>query len=73
LSCHHRTNGILEDYLAEFKMFENNIDRAVKALLFSITSGMAKIIVSNATSAYKALLDLKRIYGQISQFNILHE
>jgi hypothetical protein len=51
-------------------MFENNIDRAVKALLFSITSGMAKRIVSNATSVHKALLDLKRNYGQTLQFDV---
>jgi hypothetical protein len=55
----------LDDYLAELEKFENNIDRAVKALLFSITSGMAKRIVSNATSAHKALLDLKEITDRL--------
>ena len=73
MSCHHKTNGILDDYPAELEMFENNIDRAVKALLFSITSGMAKRIVSNASSAHKALSDLKRNYGQTSQFDVHRE
>ncbi|MCP4746931.1 MAG: hypothetical protein GY874_12460, partial [Desulfobacteraceae bacterium] len=73
LSSHHRTDGIMDNYPAKIEKFEDNIDRAIKALLFSITSGMAKRIVSNASSSYKALSDLKRNYGQTSQFDVHRE
>jgi hypothetical protein len=73
LSSHHRTDGIMDNYPAKIKEFDANIDRAIKALLFSITSGMAKRIVSNASSAQKALSDLKRNYGQTLQFDVHRE
>ena len=70
LSTHSRTLGILDDYPAVIPALSYNVDRAVKALLASITVGMAKQIVGHANSAHNALIDLKRNYGQTSSFDI---
>ena len=60
LSTHSKTSGLLDDYPVHVNIFKDNVDKAVKALLSSVTTGMAKRIVSNANSAHNALLDLKR-------------
>ena len=73
LSTHSKTLGILDDYPADVPHFSKIVDRAVKALLSSITTGMAKQLVGNADSAHQALLDLKRNYGQTSSFDIHRE
>ena len=73
LSTHHRTAGLLDDYPASLSTFDNDVDRAIKAFLSSITSGMAKRIVGKASSAHIALLDLKRNYNQTSKFDIHRE
>ena len=73
LSTHSMTLGILDDYPAFVPAISYNVDRAVKALLASITVGMAKQIVGSANSASKALEDLKRNYGQTSSFDIHRE
>ena len=67
LDCHEHTSGLLNKYPFELEKFDNNVDKAVMGLLHCITTGMTKRIVSNATSAHEALLDLKRNYGQCSQ------
>ena len=73
LSTHSRTLGILDNYPSVVPTFPYNVDRAVKALLASITVGMAKQIVGNAHTASQALMDLKRNYGQTSSFDIHRE
>ena len=73
LSTNSKTMGLLDWYLAELPEFTYNVDRAIKALLSSITQGMAKQLVSNATSAHQALLDLRRNYAQTSRFDIHQE
>ena len=67
LSTHRRTTGVLDDYPANVKKITRvATDRAVKALLFAVTVGQAKEIVSSATSAYDALVDLKRNFAPSS-------
>ena len=73
LSTHYKTSGLIDEYPANLRKFKPNIDRAIKTLLFSITNGMAKRIVSTAKSSHKALLDLRRNYGQTSQFDTHRE
>ena len=73
LSTHHKTFGLLDDYPATLMAFDDNIDRAIKAFLSSITTHMAKAIVSNSSSAYEALIDLKRNYGQTTTTDIHRE
>ena len=63
LSTHHQTSGLFDDYPAYLEEFEGHVDRAIKALLSSITKGMTKRIVDNEKTAFKALLYLKRNYG----------
>jgi hypothetical protein len=63
----------LDGYPANLNDFDEDVDRAIRALLFSITTGMAKRIVSTAKTAHKGLIDLKRNYGQTTLFNIHHE
>ena len=61
LSTHRKTSGILDNYPASVRSISKPaIDRAVKALLFAITVGQAKEIISSAPSAFDALVDLKR-------------
>ena len=73
LSSHKKTSGILDQYPSEIQPFPEDIDRAVRALLFSVTTGMAKRLVSTAKTAYLGLLDLKRNYGQTSLFDVHRE
>ena len=70
LSTHALTLGVLDEYPASIPKITFNVDRAIKALLSSITSGMAKQIVCHASSAAKALQDLKCNYAQTSTFDI---
>ena len=70
LTTHPATDGILDKYPSQLETFENkDIDRAVKALLISITDGAAKSIVSNAKSGFDALMDLRRNCAQTSRFD----
>ena len=73
LSTHSRTLGTLDNYPSTVPAFTYNVDRAIKALLSSVTVGMAKQIVGNASTASQALSDLKRNYGQTSAFDIHRE
>ena len=70
LTTHPATDAILDNYPSRLDPFENkDIDRAIKALLISITDGVAKSIVSNAKSGYDALMDLRRNCAQTSRFD----
>ena len=61
LSTNHRTFGKLDNYPSQVDKFrDQSVDRAIKAILFSLTTGQAKELISNAPSAYEALVDLKR-------------
>ena len=73
LSTHSQTLGLLDDFPAELPSLTYNVDRAIKALLSSVTVGMAKQLVANASSAFQALLDLRRNFGQTSSFDIHRE
>ena len=73
LSTHSKTLGLLDEYPTTVPKISFNIDRAVKALLSSVTVGMAKQLVGNADSAMKALHDLKRNYSQTSSFDVHRE
>ena len=67
LSTHRLTSGVLDGYPAKVPKFKNiAVDRAVKALLFSVTVGQAKELISNSTSSHHALLDLSRHFAQTS-------
>ena len=74
LSTHHKTSGLLDSYPSDLKEFGNdNIDRALKVFMSSITVGMAKRIVNNAKSAHQGLIDLRRNYGQTNKLDIHRE
>ena len=64
LSTHHKTAGILDSYPEDLEKFDPVIDRAMQTLLFSTTNGMTKRLISSANTAYKALFDLRRNFGQ---------
>ena len=73
LSTHHKTSGLLDKYPAHLSKFNDNVDRAIQTLLFSITTGMAKRIVSQTKSAFASLVDLRRNYGQTSKLDAHRE
>ena len=73
LSTNKKTTGIIDDYPVSLVPFESDVDRAVKTLLSIITAGMAKRIVNNSTTAYQALIDLRRNCGQTSNLDIHRE
>jgi hypothetical protein len=56
----------LGTYPATLEVFDNLTDRVIKTLLFTLTQGFAKQLVSSAPSAYQALVDLKRHCAQTS-------
>jgi hypothetical protein len=65
LSTCSATSQILVRYPGVIpEITDPTIDRVLKTLLTSVTSGMAKRLVMNASTAVKALTALKRNYGQ---------
>ena len=64
-STHRLTSGILSNYPAQVnKIKDRAVDKAIKTVLFSVTYGQAKELVSQAPSAFEALRDLKRHFAQ---------
>jgi hypothetical protein len=66
LSTESKTSGILSSYPADLPKFSSLVDKIMKTILFSLTQGYAKQIVSSANSAHQSLLDLKRHCAQTS-------
>jgi hypothetical protein len=54
----------LGTYPVTLEVFDNLTDRVIKTLLFTLTQGFAKQLVSSAPSAHQALVDLKRHCAQ---------
>jgi len=76
LSCHYKTDGLLDSYPSQdlpMSFTSPEIDKAIKGLLSTITSGMAKRIVTDAKTAYDGLQDLKRNFGGSSTLDIHRE
>jgi hypothetical protein len=57
---------LLNNYPAKLDKFDSLTDIVMKMLLFSLTQGYAKQIVSSQESAYNSLIDLKRHCAQTS-------
>jgi hypothetical protein len=64
LSTESKTSGLLNNYPAKLEKFDSLTDRVMKTVLFSLTQGYAKQIVSSQESAYDSLIDLKRHCAQ---------
>lgn len=73
LSTHKKTAKVLNGYPSQLQRMEPVIDQALKAILSSVTSGMAKKIVSRASSSFEALEDLRRNCAQTSRLDIDRE
>jgi type I site-specific restriction endonuclease len=56
----------LDAYPSKLVPFTTLIDRALKTILFTVTQGHAKQLISSADSAYQGLIDLKRHCAQTS-------
>ena len=52
---------------------DESVDRAIKTLLFTITSGSTKKLVGAADTAFQALLDIRRHFGGISKADTQRE
>ena len=73
LSTHKRTSGLLDEYPLKLDKFDPNVDRIIKTILFSLTSGSTKRLISSIPTAHEALLDIKRNFGQTSTIDIHRE
>ena len=73
LSTHKKTAKVLNGYPSHLQKIDSTVDRALKAILSSVTSGMAKKIVSRASSAFEALEDLRRNCAQASRLDLDRE
>ena len=73
LSTHKLTKDVLDGYPTSLTNMTPNIDRAMLTILASVTSGMAKKIVTRSNSAFTALIDLKRNCGQTSSLDMHRE
>ena len=66
-STHRLTSGLLNQYPASVKPIKDKaVDRAVKTVLFAVTYGEAKELISQAATAVDALIDLKRHFALTS-------
>ena len=64
---HPITEGLLDTYPTTLDPFSaSHIDKAIQALLFSVTAGATKRIISNAKTAFESLIDLRRNCAQNS-------
>ena len=54
LSTHLKTLGVLDQYPSLVPTLSYNVDRVIKALLTSITVGMAKQVVGNTSTFTEA-------------------
>ena len=61
LSSNYKTTGLLGNYPVSIPVISKSyVDRSVKSLLLTLTSGQAKLFVSSSKTAVEALTDLKR-------------
>jgi hypothetical protein len=58
LSTDQQTYSILVAYPAKLELLTDVIDRALKTVLFTVTQGQAKQLISAADTAYQGLIDL---------------
>ena len=73
LGTHHKTRDLHLNYPADIDNMEDNVDRAVKTLLFTITSGSTKKLVGAANSGHQALMDIRRHFGGVSKSDTQRE
>ena len=73
LSTNRKTANALQNYPSQLLPLQSTIDKALKTILSSVTTGMAKRIVSRSSSAYEALENLRRKCGQTSPLHLHRE